>query len=120
MIQVALPRNFNEQLIRPALKWRSSDEIAYHKQHIQPVFVNRALTKLKQINSFCSDLVVHNSLVDVSEQSDPLLTNNYAGGSDMEYETDSDEEIEGKNYAKQNEQGVDGPNIYPNQIVAVV
>ena len=58
-IQTTLPRNCNdEHLISPAVKRILSNKIAHHKQHIRPAFVNRALAKLKEINPFCSDVVV--------------------------------------------------------------
>lgn len=65
----------------------------------------------------------------MNEQSDPTLWNLLTNEIDnVEYETDSYEEIEGNSFAKQNEQSVanvhptamrnlDGPNIDLNQIV---
>ena len=70
----------------------------------------------------------------MSEQSDPILWNLLINGdiyvSNLKYEPDSDEEIEGNNYAKQNEQhvtnayptvmdNVDGLIIDPSQIVII-
>ena len=54
-----MPKNCNDDyLIGAAVKRRLRDKIAYHKQHIQPAFVNKALTKLKEINPSCLDVVV--------------------------------------------------------------
>ena len=57
---------------------------------------------LKGTNPFYSDFVADNWWVDLTEHSDPTLWNllNYdgTGVSNMENETDSDEEIEGNNY----------------------
>ena len=77
---------------------------------ISLAFVN--LTELKEINLFYSNVVVgvlmwlmFSSWVDVCKQSDPtlwnLLTNGDVGLSNVEYETDNNEEIDSNNYAKQ-------------------
>ena len=74
--------------------------------------------KLKEINPFYSDVVVDNSWVEVSEQSDfilwNLLTNDEIDENNVKYETGNDEETEGNNYAKQKEQCV--TNAYPTII----
>ena len=52
-IQTILPRSCDEEyLISLALKRRLSDKSAFNKQQIRPVFVNRALAKLIEINPF--------------------------------------------------------------------
>ena len=62
--------------------------------------------KLKGLNLFHSNIVADNVWADVSEQSDPmwrnLQTSDDIDESSIEYEADSDEEIEG-NFVKQNE-----------------
>ena len=52
-IQTILPRSCDEEyFISLALKRRLSDKSAFNKQQIRPVFVNRALAKLIEINLF--------------------------------------------------------------------
>ena len=54
-IQTTLPRNCNYEtaiIITLALKQRLTDKSAYHKHHIRPAFVNRALMKLKEIKGY--------------------------------------------------------------------
>ena len=52
-IQTILPRSCDEEyLISLALKRRLSNKSAFNKQQIRPVFVNRALAKLIEINPF--------------------------------------------------------------------
>ena len=67
-IQIRLPRNYNnEHLNSLETKFVWCDKSAYHKQHNRPALVNRTRTKLKEINPFYSDIVVDNSLFDLSE-----------------------------------------------------
>ena len=129
-IQIRLPRNCNnEHLSSLETKFVWCDKSAYHKQHNRPALVNRTLTKLKEINPFYSDIVVDNSLFDLSEQNVPTLWN-FLSSHSMEYETDSSEEIEGNTYAGQNVQcvtnthttvkhNVDGPDIDSSQTVNI-
>ena len=134
-VQTQLPRNCNDELvISLALKRRLTDKSAYHKQHIRPALVNRALAKLKEINPFYRDVVIDSTWENVSEQNDPVLWNlltneNITENSESE-ETDSDEEIEGNNHEKDKEEhlanthptvmhNVDGPNIDPSQVINI-
>ena len=63
--------------------------------------------KLEEINSFCWNIVVDNSWVDVSEQRDSILwnlvTHSDSSESNVKNEADSDGEIKGNMYAKKNE-----------------
>ena len=62
--------------------------------------------KLKEINLFHLNAQVDNSWIDVSKQSDPilwnLLTSHNIDENNIKYNTDSNEEIHGNIYAKQN------------------
>ena len=79
-VQTILPRSCDEEyFISLALNRRLSDKSAVNKQQIRPAFVNTALAKLIEINSFYKNVIVDNNWKNVSEQSDPefwkLLTN---------------------------------------------
>ena len=71
--------------------------------------------KSEKTNSFYSNIVVNDSWINVSEQSDPmlwdLLTNDGIDKSNDKYGTDFDEEIEATNNAKQSEQCVTNANL---------
>ena len=108
----------------------------FHKQHIRPAAVNRALKKLTEINPFYKDVSIDNEWVDVSEQSDPelwnLLTDENANEcNENDDQTDSDEDIDGNDHVKEKDakmsavpyptvlHNIDGPNISPSEIVNI-
>ena len=134
-IQKTLPRSCNdEHIITLALKRRLTDKSAFHKQHIRPALVNRALSKLQEINPLYRTVVIEDSWADVSEQTDPelwnfLTSNNNVNNAEDE-QTDSDEDIEGNDHAKEKEQrlsnchptvmhNIDGPNVDSNEMINI-
>ena len=77
------------------------------KQQICPTLVNTALQTLAQINPFYSNITIHNECEGLSEQLDPVLwkvlTDKNAGESNNRDQTDSDDDIEGKDKFKERE-----------------
>ena len=135
-VQTILPRSCDEEyFISLALNRRLSDKSAVNKQQIRPAFVNTALAKLIEINSFYKNVIVDNNWKNVSEQSDPefwkLLTNDNGKEFNIGDQTDSDDHIEGINKLKEREMkmssmpfptvmhNIDGPNISSSEIVSI-
>lgn len=97
--------------------------------------MNKALLKLKEINPHYKDVVFQNSWVDLTEKSDPtlwkLLTDIITISPDSDNEVmDFDEEIEGKDHAKEEQMrrkssgltptvthNVHGPNISSSDVL---
>ena len=75
-IQTILPRSFEEEYLTSlALKRQLTDKSVVSKEEICPALVTAALQKLPQINSFYSNITIHNGWEDLCEQSDPVLWN---------------------------------------------
>ena len=107
-VQTILPRSCNEKYLIPlALKRWYSDKNAVNKQEICPAFVNRALVKLNEINSFHKNVIVDNYWKHASEQSDPELWKPMTSDNGKEFNiddhTDSDDDIEDNNKLKERE-----------------
>ena len=61
-IQATLPRFCNDEYINTlALKRRLTDKNAFHKEHIRPALVSKALNKLKDINPLYKNIVIEDS-----------------------------------------------------------
>ena len=134
-IQTTLPRNCSdEHLISLALKRRLTDKSAFHRQHIRPALVNRALLKLKEINPLYRDVLLDDSWVNVSEKNDPalwnILTSDNIEKKEVSSEMDTDEELDRNSHSKEKEQhitnahptvlhDIHGPNIDPSQILSI-
>ena len=111
-----------------------SDKSAVNKQQICPAFVNKALAKLTEINPFYKN-IIFNDWQNISEQSDPelwkLLTSENDEESNIDDQTDSDDNIEGNDKLKEREMkmsflpfptvmhNIDGPNISSSEIINI-
>ena len=106
-ITSSLPRQCNEgHVISLALKRRLSDKSEYSKTNIRPAAVNAALEKLMEVNHLYKKISISSSWAHISETSDPdlwkLLTDDdFSIETANNSETDSDEDIEGNNDAKE-------------------
>ena len=112
-----------------------SDKSAVNKQQIRSAFVNRALAKLIEINPFYKNVIVDNDWKNVSEQSDPefwkLLTDDNGKKINIDYQTDSDDDVEVNNKLKERKtetpslpfptvmHNIDGPNVSSSEIVNI-
>ena len=112
-----------------------SNNSTFNKQQIHPVFINRALAKLIEINPFYKSVIIDNDWKNVSERSDPefwkLLTNNNGKEFNIDDQTDSDDHIEGNNKLKEREMkmcslpfptvmhNIDRPNISSSEIASI-
>ena len=107
-IQTILPRSFEEEYLTSlALKRQLTDKSVVSKEEICPALVTAALQKLPQINSFYSNITIHNEWEDLCEQSDPVLWNLLSDKNTREPnnkdQTDSDDDMEGKDKFKERE-----------------